>query len=538
MTERSEGMMRALPGGSGGSSPHKEHGTTGLHGLGIPAPAPEWRRPHPRSIAAALAWFLGPLGASALGAAAAGGVTLAIAIPLGSLLLATLIVAAVLTLRYATTRYRADRHTLEIRSGLLFRRRRTVPLDRIRGVHVTADPLHRLLGLATLTIGTGEQVAAGSAAAGRLTLSGIGRAEARELRTRLLEHAGAGGAAPPVASIDWRWIRYAPLTPWAVGGVGIAVGTCFRVIDAIGLKPQDVAFLRGTWEWFADMPPALAVTVAVVIVLVAGGLGATAGFVETWWKFLLQREDAGTFTVLRGLLTTRSTTIRSDQVRGAQLTEPLPLRWAGGARANAIAVGLGSHEDGSAAAKTALLPPAPRRRALEVIAVVLGSGTAPMDGIRWAGHPRVAQRRRDARTVWCVLPPLIVLTWLALHFLLAALPWTLAFGALATAAGLTLAQDAYRSLGHALSDEYLLARSGTINRRSVALRRTAITGWTLSQSPFQRRHGLITVAAATAAGKNVYRVHDAAWDDGLALADAAVPGLLAPFLTGTGARRS
>lgn len=57
-------------------------------------------------------------------------------------------------------------------------------------------------------------------------------------------------------------------------------------------------------------------------------------------------------------------------------------------------------------------------------------------------------------------------------------------------------------------------------------------GWTVRQSWFQRRAGLVTVVATTAAGTGAYAVRDAAEADGLALADAAVPGLLRPFLIG------
>ena len=95
-----------------------------------------------------------------------------------------------------------------------------------------------------------------------------------------------------------------------------------------------------------------------------------------------------------------------------------------------------------------------------------------------------------------------------------------------------LALDAYRALGHTLTGVYLVARSGTVRRATVALQRRAIVGWTVRQSVLQRRAGLITVVATTAAGPGAYAVRDAAQQDGLTLADAAVPGLLRPFLVG------
>jgi putative membrane protein len=99
-----------------------------------------------------------------------------------------------------------------------------------------------------------------------------------------------------------------------------------------------------------------------------------------------------------------------------------------------------------------------------------------------------------------------------------------------------LANDAYRALGHTLTGAYpagyLVARSGTVRRATVALQRRGTVGWTVRQSWFQRRAGLVTVVATTAAGTGAYAVRDTAEADGLALADAAVPGLLRPFLVG------
>ncbi|MFV2121605.1 PH domain-containing protein, partial [Streptomyces sp. Act-28] len=93
-----------------------------------------------------------------------------------------------------------------------------------------------------------------------------------------------------------------------------------------------------------------------------------------------------------------------------------------------------------------------------------------------------------------------------------------------------LALDAYRSLGHGVSGGYLVARSGTVRRSTVALQRDGVIGWTLRQSYAQRRAGLLTLTATTAAGAGAYDVRDADADEGLRFAAAAVPGLLEPFL--------
>ena len=58
-------------------------------------------------------------------------------------------------LRYFTTCYRITAGRIELRRGLLNRHVLSTPLDRVRTVDITAPPIHRLLGLTSVRIGTG-----------------------------------------------------------------------------------------------------------------------------------------------------------------------------------------------------------------------------------------------------------------------------------------------------------------------------------------------------------------------------------------------
>jgi putative membrane protein len=75
-----------------------------------------------------------------------------------------------------------------------------------------------------------------------------------------------------------------------------------------------------------------------------------------------------------------------------------------------------------------------------------------------------------------------------------------------------------------------VTRSGSLGRATVAVRRDRLTGIVVQQSLFQRRAGLATVIVPIAAGRGHYHVLDVERTAGLALADEAVPGLVAPFL--------
>jgi putative membrane protein len=64
------------------------------------------------------------------------------------------------------------------------------------------------------------------------------------------------------------------------------------------------------------------------------------------------------------------------------------------------------------------------------------------------------------------------------------------------------------------------------------LTREGIIGITLERSFFQRRAGLTTLTATTAAGRQAYAVPDVPDAEALAVCDAAMPGLLDPFRAG------
>jgi len=64
------------------------------------------------------------------------------------------------------------------------------------------------------------------------------------------------------------------------------------------------------------------------------------------------------------------------------------------------------------------------------------------------------------------------------------------------------------------------------------LTREGIIGVTLQRSFFQRRAGLTTLTATTAAGRQAYAVPDVPDAEALAVCDTAMPGLLDPFRAG------
>ncbi|MFI6295496.1 PH domain-containing protein [Nonomuraea sp. NPDC050790] len=440
------------------------------------------------------------------------------------------IVAAVAVydvLRLRTTRWRLTDERLELRSGIAERRHRSVPRERVRSVDITADPVRRAFGLAVVKIGTGEHTGETK----ELTLDPLLRPEAETLRRTLLEQERPEGAqAHPaardttVARLDWAWIRYAPLSVWTFVGGAIVAGALYKGLDMLGFDLVSGGTLTALWAWATAHPWAavLAVVGANVLVGVVGALGL---FAETWGRYHLEREP-GRLRLHRGLLTTRSLTLEERRLRGVEVAEPLLLRLGGGAKVKAVATGLRKAAENETEDVAALTPPMPRELAWRVAAAVHGPGGEPPVLLR---HPRAARMRRLRWAVaWVVALAAVVGVLDAVFAWMPVWAWAAPVVALPLALG--LAVDAYRGLGHGLGPAHLVTRSGSALRSTVALDRSGIVGWTVRQSFFQRRAGLLTVSATTAAGKGHYDVLDVAQDEGLRTAAAAVPGLLEAFV--------
>jgi putative membrane protein len=452
--------------------------------------------------------------------------------------------------RWFTTKYRLTPDRVEVERGLFNRRLLAVSRDRLRTVDVSAHILHRALGLTRVTIGTGRSDREGG---GSVRLDGLTAEEARDLRELLLHRgtgdadaaAAAGAAAAPGAAgeveevapapaaapeaelvrLDSTWVRFAPFTLSGLVAVGAVAGFLANATNEANIHPSDFGPLRAIVDWLESAPLALAIVVVAAIAITAVAIASTVGYVLAFWNFRLTRNPRGTLHVTRGLLTTRATTIEERRLHGVELSEPLLLRAVRGARCLAIATGLrvgrGAERGGSL-----LLPPAPRDEAERVAAAIVGD-PRPLE-CPLVQHGTRARTRRFTRAVgvWAILAVVV-----ALSGALTSLPaWPLLAVVVLLPVALALAVDRYRSLGHAVSGNRLVARGGSLARRRHVLGAEGIIGWNVERTFFQRRAGLVTLVATTAAGRQHYDVQDVEPAEALAVAEALVPGLLEPFV--------
>ena len=140
-----------------------------------------WQRPSPLLLRARriqVGLVTAPVAlAGGLIAAAAGSPALGLGIGLG-LVAAGLLWERFLARRVAAWGYAERQDDLMVRRGVLIRRQSVVPYGRMQFIDVTAGPVERSLGLATLRMHT-------AAAASDARIPGLARAQAAKLRDQL-----------------------------------------------------------------------------------------------------------------------------------------------------------------------------------------------------------------------------------------------------------------------------------------------------------------------------------------------------------------
>lgn len=418
---------------------------------------------------------------------------------IGGIVVGTLAIWLYEGLRVRASRYRLRGDRIDLRVSLFASSTRSIPLQRIRTVDINADLAQRRLGLATVRLGTGDKD-------GRFELTSVDADTAQQLRSLILgELASAAGDATTgrLATFSPGWIRYAPVS-LGVPLIGLAaLGGMVQVADWFNAVPQLWGVVQGV---VGEVPLPVQVLLLVVIALLLGAIGSLLYSVEAWWGYRLDRDADGTLHLQRGLIVRRSSTYLGSRIRGVVLHEPIGYRRAGAAKLNVAAVGVqAKSEDGSEKPdSTTIVPPAPRDVAAGVAAAILGF-EVPTE---LTSHPRAATRRRhrwSAIILGCVLAAAVVPAVLWLPQL-----WWLVGGIAVVGVPVTwwLARDNVRGLGNLVLTDHVVLRSGGVFRSTAVLIRGGVLGWNLRRSPAQRRLGLMTVVATSAAIQGSFRCPD------------------------------
>lgn len=418
----------------------------------------------------------------------------------GQLLLVTLgavVVTALRTVSWWRRTYDIREGALVLNEGIIRRKQRVVPLERIQQVNVDRKLRHRIFGVARLKV----QTASGGSGA-ELDLDAVADAEAERLRAALQAPRAAAPAdeapAPPagrvLARLSYGDAALAGVTDARLPLFAALLAGASQLIEVVGDQ------LGGTLDRLTASVdasgPAVVVLVGAAVLGVVGLwflIGAASGVLANAEYVLVEEGDRLTCT--RGLLSKREVVLLRHRVQVVRV-EASPLRRL--LRRCEVVI----QSAGKTGEEDRIVVPLLPMHAVEQLVAVLLPGTTPLPPLQ--RHPVAAAQRLRIRRLLVVSPALLAA---AVAGMAVDPAWWAAVPLVAVVA-LGSAELAYRGLAHGYRRGVLLSQSGALARRLVVVPADRAQSARVSTSPLQRRRDLATLAVDIAGGGPTPRVAD------------------------------
>jgi putative membrane protein len=389
--------------------------------------------------------------------------------------------------RYLSLRYWVDGGHLVIRSGIVSRQLRTIPLDKIQNVELRQNAVQQLANVVDFRIET----AAGPEAEAHLAV--LARDEAERLKAELLSGRGVPTEAAPRALVLWQASLGDLLLLGATSNrAGAIVGALAGMLFFLGQElPQYFETLQKGLSGVAGVvSPLLAGAVLLGAMLVLGWLLSIVLTVVGYFGFQVTREPDGRLRRRYGLLSRFETVVSPARIQLLRLGASWLRRRLGFWEVAAHTAG--SSFDGQRSG-SALLCPLLRREEIAGFCDRLRPGL-DLEAVDWRPVSRATIRRGFIRYLFVVLILASALSaglghwaWLSVLVPSAPITWFLAV-------------RRYRVLAFARHAGHLVARAGVVHRHLTVVPESKIQWVGLTQSPFQRRLGIASATVATAAG--------------------------------------
>lgn len=428
---------------------------------------------------------------------------------------------------YLAFRYHVAGDELIVDSGVLSRRHRVIPLSRVQNLELRQSALQRALGVAELRVetagGEGEESVP-------LVLS---LEDAEHLRASLLSRrdaAAADNSAPPPATEILAHLtpRDLVLAGATANEAGVIAAALFAALELAYQLP--VGFPRIQLD-----PRVLVSTLPIFSVVLWGAVAVTAllgvavllsigGALLGYWDFVLERKG-GELHKRYGWFDRRTVVVPLARVQALRVEESL-LRRPLGLASLRIETASAAPGEGKRGGAEAFLPVVRARDVPRLSAAVFG-GLEYAELVLRPVHP-YARRRAFYRYAVVVLVLAVGATifvgrsgwWISLLLIVA---WI-------------AARAHYRHLGYALAPGYMVARAGFWNRVTWIVPERKVQTLHLRQTLLQRRNGVATAVADTAAGAAT--IPDIAQPQAEALLSQLEKRVQAGWRTGEWARRN
>lgn len=374
-------------------------------------------------------------------------------------------------IHWATLRYRMQQGRLEINSGLLNRRSRTIDPARIQNVELVQNLFHSWTGLVELRIDTaGEQSTEG-------LLSALSVEDATLLRDQLAEvgslttPTGDEETDEPIVSMGIAEILAFGLTQRTIGTVA--------VITAVGLELMNQAGPEVARELTVKMQPSMIIA-AFMLAFVGSWAVSALTSVFRFFGYKMTRLDNAVRTT-QGLTTKRNVEIPLSKVQMVRTDEPLIRRLMGYGTVLIETAGLGVVE-GQVRQAEGMVPMVES----EELSAVASCAVPHAQVDPWSTPLRPAHPRSLYRALVGASVRALVIIGFGFAFL-ESLRWVMLVILPLALVGAWLD---WAKQGWLVTPTSIVSRRGFFNRRTFILSRDKLQSVHIVQGPFMRLHGL------------------------------------------------
>ena len=387
-------------------------------------------------------------------------------------------------LHYFSTVFYIRGDALEISSGFIWRKKRTIPLARIQNVNVERTLWHRILGAAAVKVET----ATGKKGEGDLAALSV--ADANKLQAALLHHQAGEEVIEAVQKPEPLY-QLSPKQVILAGALGnravYIMGSMFAVIQA----DASHQFFGPVFKYFANLGPMMAALVGAVsfLVLILVGWLLSIGISATrFFGFRIERHERG-LLLTHGLITQFKSIVPIGRIQDVRICEPILFRLLGYCEIYADTAGAFDAKDAASANK--ICPILPESEANKIGQLLMPE--FQFGGLDWRRVSRKTIARHAARHIWLYV---ILLSWPLAH-------WAGWYGLLAVPPVVVYAWltgvISYQYVGYSWTNDVLAARRGIFRKQAIVIPFDRIQRYTIYSTWTQKLMGLATVSAMSAA---------------------------------------
>ncbi len=415
------------------------------------------------------------------------------------------LIAAGALWQYLFFRYALEDEQLVVSQGLIFRKHRKIPYTRIQNINTAQNPLHRLLGVATVQL---ESASGGKPEA---VLRVVDQPTIAQIRRKVLAaHADTAidTKEPSLAATQNTNQPVLHMSPGDVARYGLASQQGMLVFalaagffsqnphwhQYAGTKLAQLGWIPhwAAWSRTETMLMAIAAIVALFLLL---QVFTVAWALIRFYGFKLWAQTERLFAEM-GLLPRVTATIPRRRIQLYRIQENPIHRWLGGVTVTVETAG-GVNTEQQGLVMRYLAPYIPHRRLVGFFATIEPS--IRWRRISWRSLPLQTWQRVFKRwlAVWfMVLPAAGLLMWFAEKPV-----WPVALSlALVPPISWWYARAWVRHAGYEINASRFSVRHGVLFRKQVHVKLDKVQTISIHQSPFDRRHDTGTLKVDTAGG--------------------------------------